>query len=171
VFSFFTRKKKAAQKIVRAQPTAEQKRASFRMPVEFDVLYTLRGRAGRRHGRATDLSSGGLRLTTDEDLPRGAVLDLDFRLPDEFLAEMKIEKELFEQTPFGLRPESIKTQPPPFAPMRLYGEVRSAFFDQRRASFAYGLQFVEIDPKVHEELERFIHLWQIHYIRSRHAND
>ena len=141
------------------------------MPVEFDVFYTLRGRPGRRHGQATDLSAGGLRLATDEDLVRGSILDLDIRLPDDFLAEMKIEKELFEQTPFGLRPESIKVQPPPFAPMRLHGEVRSTFIDRRRGTFAYGLQFVEIDSKVHEELERFIHLWQLHYIRNRRGND
>jgi len=170
VFSFFSRKKKTP-KVLRAQPSAAQKRASFRMPVEFDVLYTLRGRAGRRHGRATDLSAGGLRLATDEDLVRGSVLDLDIRLPDDFLAEMKIEKELFEQTPFGLRPESIKVQPPPFAPMRLHGEVRATFIDRRRGTFAYGLQFVEVDAKVHEELERFIHLWQLHYIRNRRGND
>lgn len=137
------------------------------MPVEFDVLYTLRDRPGRRFAHANDLSAGGLRLASDEDFLRDSILELDFRLPDEFLENMTIEKEVFEQTPFGLRPETIKVKPPPFPPMRMNAIVLSTFFDPGTKLLAHGLKFVEVDDKMQEELQRFVHLWQIHYLRSR----
>jgi hypothetical protein len=168
VFSFFGRTKKAEQKrLHKAQPTAAQKRSSFRMPVEFDVLYALRGRPGRRQGRANDLSAGGLRISTDEDLIRGSILDLDFHLPDEFLAELTIEKEVFEQTPFGLRPEMVKTTPPPFEPMRVSAMVLSTFYNPITKLLAHGMKFVDLEGEMQEELTRFIHLWQLHQIRMR----
>lgn len=167
MFSFFGRKKKEAKKLVKAQPTAAQKRSSFRMPVQFDVLYALDGREGRRHGRVNDLSAGGLRLASDEDLLEGSVIALDFRLPDEFLAELRIEKEVLEQTPFGLRPETIKVQPPPFAPIRIKAKVLSTFFDRQASALAHGAMFVDFEPATQEELRRFVHLWQLNRIRER----
>lgn len=167
MFSFFGRKKKEPKKLLKAQLTAAQKRSSFRMPVEFDVLYALQGREGRRYGRANDLSAGGLRLSSDEDLLPGSILDLDFQLPDDFLAELQIEKEVMEQTPFGLRPEMIKVQPPPFAPIHMRAKVLSTFFDLEGRALAHGAMFIDIDPIAQEELQRFVHLWQLNRIRER----
>lgn len=163
----FGRKKHEKKVPQIAQPSAAQKRAAFRMPVEFDVLYTLEGRPGRRHGRANDLSAGGLRLSTDEDLLRESVLDLDFTLPDEFLTELTIDKEVFEQTPFGPRPSTMKVQPPRFAPMRMRAMVLSTFYMLGTKQLAHGTKFVDIDEESREELTRFIHLWQLHRIRMR----
>jgi hypothetical protein len=137
------------------------------MPVEFDVLYALEGRTGRRHGRATDLSAGGLRLSTDEDFLKASVLDLDFTLPHDFIEELTIEKEVFKQTPFGLRPETVKTAPAAFSPMRMRGMVLSTFYLPATRSFAHGLKFVDIQEETQEEFQRFIHLWQLHQIRLR----
>lgn len=137
------------------------------MPVEFDVVYALRGRIGRRHGRATDLSSGGLRLVCDEDFLAESVLDMDFSLPDSFLSELTIEKEVFEQTPFGPRPETIKTSPHPFGPMHQSGIVLSPFYVPALKRLAHGVKFVEIEQEQQEELQRFVHLWQLHQIRLR----
>src|SRR5579863_1632907 len=98
MFSFlgFGKKKKAAPKsMVRPKAGAGQKRSAFRMPVEFEVSYSLDGRPGKRRARANDLSAGGLRLATDEDLARGSTLHLEFDLPGEFLSEMTLEKEVF----------------------------------------------------------------------------
>ena len=139
------------------------------MPVEFDLLYTLGGRRGRRSGKANDLSAGGLRLSCDEDLVKGSVLLLDFKLPDEFLAAMTIEREVFEQSPFGLRPESIKSTPPPFAPMSVHAKVLVTFFSVEQKKFAHGMSFVDIDERTQEELQRFIHLWQLNFIRNRRS--
>lgn len=170
MFSFlgFGKKKKAAPKPrVRPKAGSGQKRSAFRMPVEFEVSYSLDGRPGKRRARANDLSAGGLRLATDEDLVRGSTLELDFHLPGEFLSEMTIEKEVFEQTPFGLRPQSVKVQPPDFKPIRMRATVLMPFFDRMEKKFAYGAKFGASDTEMQEELERFIHLWQIHYLRSR----
>lgn len=150
-----------------AQVSPAQKRTSFRMPVEFGVLYTLEGRQGRRRARANDLSSGGLRLSSDEDFLRESVLDLDFNLPEDFLAEMMIEKEVYEQTPFGLRPETVKVQPPGFRPLHMRATTLAAFYDVGTRKFAYGVKFIDTTEEMQEELSRFIHLWQIHYLRSR----
>ena len=169
MFSFFG-KGKTAKPPAMAHLSAAQKRTSFRMPVEFDVMYTLVGRQGRRKARANDLSSGGLRIATDEDFFRESMLELDFHLPEDFLPEMMIEKEVFEQTPFGLRPEMVKVQPPGFHPMHIRGTTLMAFFDKHTRKFAYGVQFVDIPQEMREELSRFIHLWQLHYLRTRNED-
>lgn len=173
MFSFlgFGKKKKAAPKsAMRPKAGVGQKRSAFRMPVEFEVSYSLDGRPGKRRARANDLSAGGLRLATDEDLARGSTLDLEFHLPDEFLSEMTIEKEVFEQTPFGLRPQTVKVQPPGFKPMRMRATVLMPFFDRVEKKFAYGAKFGASETEMQEELQRFIHLWQIHYLRTRRAD-
>jgi hypothetical protein len=165
---FFRRKRTDASKgDAKSQAKSPQKRSSFRMPVEFDVLYTLHDRAGRRHGLANDLSAGGLRLSTDEDFLKGSVLDLDFQLPDEFISDLTIEKEVFKQTPFGLRPETVKSAPAAFAPMRMGGTVLSTFYVPATKQLAHGVKFTDIEPETREELQRFIHLWQLHQIRLR----
>lgn len=160
--------RKKTPKPAKAAPAgSDQKRSAFRMPVSFDVLYTLEGRRGRRRALANDLSAGGLRLATDEDLMAGSVLTLDFHLPDEFLAAMVVEKEVYEQTPFGLRPESIKVAPHGFEPVHIAAKVLMPFFDREARAFAYGVHFLDLDAKVEEELQRFMHLWQINYLRVR----
>ena len=130
-------------------------------------MYTLRGRTGRRHGRANDLSAGGLRLSTDEDFIKGSILELDFTLPDEFISELTIEKEVFTQTPFGLRPETVKSAPPPFAAMHMSATVLSTFYVPATKQLAHGTKFIDVPAETQEELSRFIHLWQLHQIRLR----
>ncbi len=137
------------------------------MPVEFAMQYALEGREGRREGKANDLSAGGLRLCCDEDFLHGSLLSLEFSLPDDFLTEMTVEKEVYEQSPFGLRPETIKVQPPRFAPMRVRGKVLATFLNIRRGEFSHGLVFVDLETKTEEELQRFIHLWQVNFLRTR----
>ena len=166
MFSFW-RKKGEPKTVKAAQKSTAQKRSAFRMPVEFDVLYALGERTGRRHGRANDLSAGGLRLSTDEDLIKGSILTLDFRLPDAFLEGLTVEKEVYEQTPFGLRPETVKTQPPPFGPMHLSAEVLSTFYLPGTRRLAHGMKFINLQQEDQEELQRFVHLWQLHQIRLR----
>lgn len=140
------------------------------MPVEFEIAYTLEGRRGRRSARANDLSAGGLRLACDEDFLKGSPLFLEFTLPDDFLATMTVEKEVYEQSPFGLRPETIKVRPPGFEPMHVAAKVLVTFFDVRARAFAHGVSFVDLDTKTEEELQRFIHLWQINYLRTRRGD-
>ncbi len=120
------------------------------MPVEFDVRYTLEGRPGRRGGRANDLSAGGLRISTDEDFLRESVLQLEFQLPGDFLSELTIE-----------------VPPAPFAPMTVKGVAVSTYFAPATKLLAHGVKFIELDQHVTEELQRFVHLWQVHQLMLR----
>ena len=137
------------------------------MPVQFDVFYALKGRNGRRFAKANDLSAGGLRLICDEDMLKHSHLELDFRLPDDFLEGLIVEKEVFEQTPFGLRPTKIKEQAPGFEPMTLKAQLLSTFYDTNKRQLAHGIKFEDVPEEIKEELARFVHLWQMHQIRLR----
>ncbi|GAC1422735.1 MAG: hypothetical protein NVSMB64_31040 [Candidatus Velthaea sp.] len=53
-------------------------RRYVRAPVDIAVDYTVDSREGTRRGRIDDLSAGGVRLETDEDLAAGSVLRLSF---------------------------------------------------------------------------------------------
>ncbi len=171
MFMFGKKKKPTTKSMLRAQPGVQQKRSAFRMPVEFEVFYELDGRKGRRSALANDLSAGGLRLVTDEDLIKGSLLHLDIQLPADFLEEMTVEKEVFKQTPFGLRPETVRERPPGFEPMRLRSKALAPFYDIAMKKFAYGMAFVDTPPPVQEELQRFIHLWQLNFLRTRRNDD
>lgn len=170
----FGKKKKPEKTMLRrpAAPAGEggQKRTAFRMPVEFPVFYTLVGRRGRRSATANDLSAGGLRLLADEDFFKGSMCSLQFRVPDDFLSTMTIDKEIYEETPFGKRAKSAKVHPPPFEEFKLDAKILVPFFDLRRRRFAYGISFVDVETSVTEELQRFIHLWQLNQIRTRNQD-
>lgn len=172
MFLFGKKKKpeKPARRAASAPQEANQKRTAFRMPVEFPVFYTLGGRRGRRSATANDLSAGGLRVLSDEDFLKDSVLSLQFRVPDDFLATMTIDKEAYEDTPFGKRAKSAKVQPPPFEEFKINAKVLVTFFDLKRRRFAYGMSFIDLDEAVTEELQRFIHLWQLNQIRQRNAD-
>ncbi|MHB8461298.1 MAG: PilZ domain-containing protein [Vulcanimicrobiaceae bacterium] len=167
---FLFGKKKGGKRLYNPAKLAEQKRTSYRMPVSFEVIYILEGRAGRRTAKAIDLSSGGLRLISDEDFLRGSLLDLSFKLPEEFLEDMTVEKEITEVTPFGPRTEIVRVQPPGFGQFAMQAKILSPFFDKADKRFAFGMAFTEIEDDMREELQRFIHLWQLNFIRNRRSD-
>lgn len=134
-----------------------------RAPAAFDVVYALEGRRGEHGAQATDLSAGGLRLCCDEDLLTGSVINLDFALPDEFLAGMTVDSYIHEDTPQGSRRECVQIRPPAFTPISVRAKVLTNFFDRTSGGFAHGVAFLEIDRKTTQELERFIGLWQRAY--------
>ncbi len=59
--------------------------------------------------------------------------------------------------------------PEPFAEMRMRAKVVIAYFNVRRRKFAHGVQFTEVDERTQEEIQRFIHVWQLRVIRERAA--
>ena len=131
------------------------------------MLYVVDGRIGTRTAVANDLSAGGLRLIGDEDLPDDAILDLRFTLPNDLVRTVQLEKEIVETTPRGRTIKKIMVPPDPFREMRLRAKVVIAFLNVKRRKFAHGLQFVDVDDKTREELQRFIHVWQIRLLRER----
>ena len=135
------------------------------------MLYTVDGRAGTRGAAANDLSAGGLRLMGDEDLINGSVVNFRFTLPNELVKAVQVEKEIEEKTPFGVRKRKIMVPPAPFEPMTIRSKVVIAFLNVKRRKFAHGVQFMEIDDRSREEIQRFIHIWQIRQLRERAARD
>jgi len=69
----------AAGKHVATGTAAERRFA--RAAVDIATMYGVTGRDGLRTARIGDLSGGGVRLETDEDLPAGTVVELQFSIP------------------------------------------------------------------------------------------
>jgi c-di-GMP-binding flagellar brake protein YcgR len=149
----------------------DQKRTAYRASVEFPVLYVVEGRAGTRAATANDLSAGGMRLMGDEDLINGSILDFRFTLPNDLIRTVQVEKEVEEKSPFGNRKKRILVPPPEFEPMRIRAKVVIAFLNTKRKKFAHGIQFVDADDRFHDEIARFIHLWQLRLLRMRAERD
>jgi len=150
---------------------ADQKRTAYRASVEFAVHYTVDGRAGTRAATANDLSAGGMRLMGDEDFINGSLLEFRFTLPNDLIRTVQVEKEVDEKSPFGNRKKRILVPPPPFEPMNIRAKVVIAFLNVKRKKFAHGIQFVETDDRFHDEIARFIHLWQLRLLRMRAERD
>jgi c-di-GMP-binding flagellar brake protein YcgR len=160
------RKPPPRRPLVRATIT-ETQRQSYRASFEFPVVYAADGRAGARTALANDLSAGGLRLIGDEDFPDQSTLELRFTLPNELVKDVHVEKEIVQTTPRGKTKKKIMVPPEPFHEMTVRAKVVIAFFNLRRRKFAHGVQFVGIDERTQEEIQRFIHVWQIRQLRER----
>jgi c-di-GMP-binding flagellar brake protein YcgR len=152
--------------VVRATIT-ETQRQSYRASVEFPVVYAVDGRPGSRTAIANDLSAGGLRLIGDEDFPDETLVELHFTLPNDLIQSVHVEKEVFQTTARGKTKKKIMVPPDPFRPMTVQAKTVIAFLSLRRRKLAHGVQFVDIDEKTAEEIQRFIHVWQIRQLRER----
>jgi c-di-GMP-binding flagellar brake protein YcgR len=157
----------AGKKPPRPAQITEQKRQAYRASVEFPVVYAIEGRPGLRTAVANDLSAGGLRLVGDEDFPNETIVDFRFTLPNELIRGIELEKEV-EEFKRGVRTKKrIMVPVEPFAEMRLRGKTVVTFLNVRRRKLMHGVQFLDVDERTREELQRFIHVWQIRQIRER----
>jgi hypothetical protein len=161
-----TRKAGRRKPLVRARVSDEQRQA-YRAPVEFPVVYVVEGRSGARTAVATDLSAASLRLIGDEDLGEETMVDLRFTLPNDLVHDVHVEKEIVETTARGRTQKKVMVPPEPFAEMTVRAKVVNAFLRVRRRKLAHGLQFVDLAEQTAEELQRFIHVWQIRQLRER----
>jgi c-di-GMP-binding flagellar brake protein YcgR len=142
-------KRGSNQKPPQRATITERKRSAYRASVRFPLVYGVEGRAGTRDGIGIELSAAGLRFLGEEDLPNDRILDFRFTLPDELI-------------------RGGETVPPDsFPEMKIRGKTVVAFLDVRARMFAHGVQFIDLDERMREEIQRFIHLWQIRQIRER----
>jgi c-di-GMP-binding flagellar brake protein YcgR len=163
---FFWRKRKPRKPLLRATITDQQRR-TYRAAIEFPIVYALEGRAGTRSALANDLSAGGMRLIGDEDFAEDALIDIRFTLPNDLIRGVHIEREIVQRTLRGPVKKKIMVPPDPFAEISLRGKVVIALPNVRRHKFAHGIQFIEVEEKTQEELQRFVHVWQIRQLRER----
>jgi c-di-GMP-binding flagellar brake protein YcgR len=146
---------------------ANQKRQSYRATIEFPIVYIVDGREGTRSASANDLSVGGLRLLGDEDFTKETVIDFRFTLPTEEVANVFIEKEVTERTAFGERKKRTKIAPSPFEQLDIAGKIVIAFYNLDTKRFAHGVRFLNLAQRTEDEIQRFIHLYQLKQLRER----
>jgi c-di-GMP-binding flagellar brake protein YcgR len=80
---------------------------------------------------------------------------------------VQIEKEVTERTAFGERKRRIKTPPTPFEQMEIAGKIVIAFYNLRTQRFAHGVRFLNLPRQMEDEIQRFIHLYQLKQLRER----
>jgi c-di-GMP-binding flagellar brake protein YcgR len=144
-----------------------QKRQSYRAMIEFPIIYVVDGREGTRTASANDLSVGGLRLLGDEDFTKETVIDFRFTLPNAEVADVLIEKEITERSAFGERKRRVKSPPTKFEQMNIAGKIVIAFYNLDTKRFAHGVRFLNLARKTEDEIQRFIHLYQLKQLRER----
>lgn len=156
-----------------ATSRANQKRQSYRATIEFPIVYIVDGREGTRTASANDLSVGGLRLLGDEDFTKETVIDFRITLPTEEVANVLIEKEITERGVFGETKKRIKLPPTPFEEMDIAGKIVIAFYNLATQRFAHGVRFLSLSRRTEDEIQRFIHLYQLKQLRERaeHTED
>jgi hypothetical protein len=135
------------------------KRAAFRANVSFDTLYSRAGQSAKRLGKASNLSTGGMKLETIEHFDDGAMLDFAMTLPNDVLKRAKLGPS-GDKTTHGV---SVR----PFERMPLKGRVVKIFREEGNPRWHYGIAFVDPTPYDTEELRRFIHLSQLHELAER----
>lgn len=164
----FGRKRKPKPTIKPRSPASasDSQRQAYRASFEFPVVYTAAGR-DERGALASELSSGGLRLIGDEDLPDQTEVELRFTLPNELIAGVLVEKEIEQTTSRGKVKKKLMVPPEPFRPMTVRGKTVIAFLNLPRRKLMHGVQFVDLDERTAEEVQRFIHVWQIKQLRDR----
>lgn len=146
---------------------ANQKRQSYRATIEFPIVYIVDGREGTRAASANDLSVGGLRLLGDEDFTKETVIDFRIKLPTEEVADVLIEKEVIERSAFGDKKKRVKSPPTPFEEMDIAGKIVIAFYNLGTKRFAHGVRFLHLPQRTEDEIQRFIHLYQLKQLRER----
>ena len=146
---------------------ADQKRQSYRATIEFSIVYIVAGREGTRAASANDLSVGGLRLLGDEDFTKETVIDFRIKLPTEEVADVLIEKEVIERSAFGDKKKRVKSPPTPFEEMDIAGKIVIAFYNLETKRFAHGVRFLHLPQRTEDEIQRFIHLYQLKQLRER----
>lgn len=142
----------------------KQRRGSVRTMVEFPIRYRVGGKPSVS-ASANDVSTGGLRLHTEEPLSVGTIVEMRFSLPNEFLYVYPLAGERVEISPFGPRRVRIPDNRRPFEEMTVHGRIVSRFQPQR-AREVFGVQFTDVDGYQREEIARFTHAVQLAKLRT-----
>lgn len=143
---------------------AAQRRTSVRTSASFPIRYRVQDRIFVV-AEASDISTGGLRLTCGETLPIGSELELQFTLPSAVLDVYPKATERTEISPFGPRRVRLPDNRRPFEEMILRARVVGRLEPQHGREL-YGIQFIDIDGYQREEVARFTHAAQLLKLRT-----
>lgn len=109
-----------------AKSSIPYRRRYVRVAVRSGIAYTVDGQSETRMAQASDLGGGGIRVSTDEDLPLGSVLLLRFALP-------AAEREVVVR-----------------------GRIVLSFYNAEEKRFLHGVAFTQIDPRDQEEIIKYV---------------
>jgi c-di-GMP-binding flagellar brake protein YcgR len=107
-------------------PDIPYRRRYVRVAVATTITYTRDGEGETKTCNSSDLGGGGIRVSTDEDLPLGAVLLLRFRVPNG-------DREVVAR-----------------------GRIVLSFYNAENKRFFHGVAFTQIDPKDQDEIVRYV---------------
>jgi len=123
-------------------------RAHRRVEVNFPVLYTLRENPGTFTATAVDVSSGGMRIITEQVLRQEWLVTVNFTLPSD---PLKASHQLKGSNAASMMP---------FQEMRLMAHALPGLKNSR-GRFVQSLSWIAPDPRATQEIARFIQAVQL----------
>ena len=157
---------RSVQKSLDALPTTDrERRGSYRALSAFPMLYRREGDQWAE-AKIGDISATGIRMTGEELIAIGTMLEMRVTLPSSVLDVYPEETAVIDMsngTPrrVGGRADMRRA----FDEMLLRGRVVTRFQPVRERE-VYGVAFIEIDGYQREEIARFTHAVQLSKIRS-----
>jgi c-di-GMP-binding flagellar brake protein YcgR len=156
---------RSIQRSLDAIPTTDrQKRGSYRALSTFPAQFRREGNQWSE-GKVSDISATGIRMSCEELVAIGTMLDMRVMLPSGVLEVYPEETAVLDLTQSIPRRIGRADMRRPFEEMALRGRVVTRFQPVRERE-VYGVAFIEIDGYQREEIARFTHAVQLSKIRS-----
>jgi c-di-GMP-binding flagellar brake protein YcgR len=129
-----------------------EQRAHRRIELNVPVRYTVVEATGSFSATAIDVSTGGIRIITDQVLRQEWIVSLRFTLPSEVLRAVQLLK------------GSTHQSGAPFREMRMEAQALTGV-KQHRGRYIQSLVWVNPDPKDTKEIDRFVQAAQLGSLR------
>ncbi|HUA08638.1 MAG TPA: PilZ domain-containing protein [Candidatus Acidoferrales bacterium] len=156
---------RSIEKSIAELPTTDrERRGSYRALSAFPSRFRREGDPWSE-GKIGDISATGVRMTCEELIAIGTVLDLRVTLPSSVLDVYPEETAVLDISKGTPRLRGRADMRRPFDEMALRGRVVTRFQPVRERE-VYGVAFIEIDGYQREEIARFTHAVQLSKIRS-----
>lgn len=131
----------------------QELRAHRRAEVNIPVQYSVKNATGSHEAIAIDVSTGGIRVLTDQVLRQEWELVLRFKLPDDVLSAINARN-------------SRGIVPRPFQEVRLAACALPGV-KQTRGRYVQSLVWIDPDPEATQEIDRFIEAARLTALRRR----
>lgn len=157
---------RSIQRSIDQLPTTDsQGRGSYRALAAFSTSFRREGEAWNQ-GNVGDISATGIRMSCEQLIAIGTMLDMRVTLPSSVLSVYPEETAVLDMTQGVPRRIGRADMRRPFEEMPLRGRVVTRFQPVRERE-VYGVAFIEVDGYQREEIARFTHAMQLSKIRNR----
>ncbi len=154
------------QRQLEALPTTDsERRGSYRALSAFAARFRREGDLWNE-SKIADISATGVRMTCEDLLAIGTLVDMRLTLPSSVLDIYPEETAVLDIARAVARRTGRGDMRRPFEEMALRGRVVTRFQPVRERE-CYGVAFIEIDGYQREEIARFTHAMQLSKLRSR----